>query len=54
MEVAADAEPLTVRTYPNRVSYLQKVLDMVKRVGVTFSRKRNDGPYFVVGCVMRA
>lgn len=53
MEVATDVEPLLVRTYPSRVSYLQKVFDMVKRVGVAFSRKRYDGPYFVVGCVMR-
>ena len=54
MEVAAGAEPWVVGPHHGRISYLRKVFDMVKRVGVALAMKRCDGPFIVVARVMRA
>ncbi|KAJ3519745.1 hypothetical protein NM208_g14002 [Fusarium decemcellulare] len=54
MEVATGAKPWVVGTHRGRISYLRKVFDMVKRVGVALVTKRCDGPFVVVARVMRA
>lgn len=54
MEVATDAKPWVVGKRQSRISYLRKVLDMVKGVGAALVTKRYDGPFVVVARVMRA
>jgi hypothetical protein len=54
MEVATDAKPLVVGKRKGRISYLRKVLDMVKGVGAALVTKRCHGPFVVVARVMRA
>lgn len=54
MEVAAGAEPWVAGTYPSRASYLRKVFDVVKWVGVAIATTRCDNPFSVAACVLRA
>jgi hypothetical protein len=53
MEVATDAKLWVVGKCQSRISYLRKVFDMVRRVGVALT-KRCDSPFVVVARVMRA
>jgi hypothetical protein len=53
-EVATAAKPIGSRTPASRVSYLRKVFDMVKKVGVAFCPKGYGGDSVVAGCVMQA